>query len=76
VGIAALTTGRSVRSTSVKVTEPVTVSTAVLPVPIRSVIVPPVAESVGLSLVPVMTIVNGTNVVSLLDAKLLSTRAI
>ena len=64
--IAALTTGRSVRSTSAKVTEPVTVSTAVLPVPIRSVTVPPVAESVGLSLVPVMTIVNGTNVVSLL----------
>ena len=47
---------------------PLIVSIVSLPVPIRSVISPPVADTVGLSLVPVMTIVNGTNVVSLLGA--------
>ena len=73
--ISALTTGRSVKSGSVKVTVPVTVSTVVLPVPIRSVISPPLEVMVGLSLVPVITIVNGTKVVSLFGAKLLSTRA-
>ena len=47
----------------------VSMSRALLPLRVGlSVITPPVADSVGLSLVPVMTIVSGTNVVSLLGA--------
>ena len=54
---------------------PVMVSIAVLPVPTRSVTVPPLVATVGLSLVPVIVIVNDWNVVSMFGAKLLSTRA-
>ena len=71
---AALTTGRSVRSTSVKVTFPVMVSRASLPVPTFSITVPPDVAIVGLSLVPVIVMVIGMKVTSLLASKLLSTR--
>ncbi len=73
---AALTIGRSVRSTSVKITSPVMVSTAVLPVPTFSITVPPAVETVGLSFVPVIVMVIGMKVVSLFASKLLSTRTI
>ena len=57
-----LTTGRSVRSASVKVIVPDAMSSVVLPSSTRSAIAPPDVATTGASLVPVIVMVNVLNV--------------